>query len=142
MAEYKTQPTGADVAAYLDAVAPDARRRDAHRLNALFQEVTGWQPQMWGPSMVGYGCYDYTYESGRSGHSLATGFAPRKANLSIYIMPGYADFGSILEELGPHKMGKSCLYITRLDRVNEDALRRLIRAGLDDLAARWPVYPA
>lgn len=138
-ARNKTQATDADVAAFLDAVAPPVRRTDGLALDALFREVTGWTPQMWGPSLVGYGRYDYTYDSGRSGSMLATGFSPRKANLSIYIMPGYSEFGDILDRLGPHKLGKACLHVTRLERIDRDVLAELIRAGLDDLARRWPV---
>ncbi|GGD44498.1 DUF1801 domain-containing protein [Sinisalibacter lacisalsi] len=141
MNENKTRPTDAAVAEFLDAVAHPTRRADALALDALFRDVTGWQPKMWGPSIVGYGSYRYTYDSGRSGEMCATGFSPRKANLSIYIMPGYADFGDILAGLGKHRLGKSCLYINKLADIDTEVLRRLIRAGLDDLAARWPVAP-
>ena len=91
--------------------------------------------------MLGYGIYDYTYASGRSGQFLATGFSPRKSKLSIYIMPGYADFGHILNRIGKHTVGKSCLYLNRLDDADEAVLAELIRAGLGDLAKRWPVHP-
>ena len=137
----KTQPTDIDLDAYFDSVRPDARREDARRLDTIFQEVTGFAPRLWGTSIIGYGRYHYTYESGRSGDSLATGFAPRKANMVVYIMPGYADFTDILKDLGPHRLGKSCLYLGRLSGVDENALRRLIRAGLDDLANRWTIFP-
>ena len=141
MAGIKTTPTEIDPKAWLDTVEPDRRRREGHELDALFREVTGWQPRMWGTAIVGYGAYDYTYASGRSGRWLATGFSPRKAQLSIYIMPGYADFGEILGRLGPHKLGKSCLYITRLDQVDRVVLGELIRAGIADLTKIWPVTP-
>jgi Domain of unknown function (DU1801) len=91
--------------------------------------------------MVGFGRYEYRYDSGHGGDSLATGFSPRKAELSVYIMPGYADFSGILARLGPHRTGKSCLYVRRLAAVDEGVLRELIRAGLADLARRWPVHP-
>ena len=97
---------------------------------------------MCGPSIIGYGRYDYTYASGRSGSFLATGFAPRKANLSIHIMPGYQDYSEILSRLGKHKLGKSCLYVTRLSQIDMDVLAELIRAGLRDLDAIWKVHPA
>lgn len=142
MAENKTRPTGAAVDAFLDAVAPDRRRQEARELDALFREATGFAPVMWGDSMVGYGRYDYEYASGRSGSFLATGFSPRKAALSIYIMPGYTDFSAILERLGKHKLGKSCLYLTRLEDADPEVLTELIRAGLSDLARHWPVHPA
>ena len=141
MSGNKTVATSEDVQDFLRQVEPEGRRADGLRLNEIFQQVTGFAPRMWGPSIVGYGEYHYTYDSGREGDFLATGFSPRKANLSIYIMPGYADFGPILDRLGKHKMGKSCLYINKLADVDEDVLAELIRAGLADLDAKWPVKP-
>ncbi|MDJ0826814.1 MAG: DUF1801 domain-containing protein [Rhodobacter sp.] len=141
MAENKTKPTGADVGAFLEAVEPERRRLDGLRLDQIFREVTGWSPVMWGPSMVGYGRYHYIYKTGREGDALATGFSPRKAALSIYIMPGYADFGDLLARLGKHKHGKSCLYVNKLADIDEAVLRELIAAGLRDLATYWPVQP-
>lgn len=132
---------GDGIAGFLAAVEPEARRAEAARLDAIFREVTGWQPRMWGPSLVGYGRYAYTYDSGHSGVAMATGFAPRKTELVVYIMPGYADLGPVLAGLGPHRLGKSCLYLKRLAGINEDALRSLIRAGLEDLGRRWTVEP-
>lgn len=129
------------VAAYLNAVTPARRHSEAATLDALFREITGWAPRLWSGGMLGYGTYNYTYASGRSGRFLATGFAPRKARLSVYILPGYADFSDILAGLGKHKTGKSCLYINRLEDVDLAVLARLIRAGLDDLGQRWPVAP-
>lgn len=142
MAQNKTQPTTVDVDAFLSAVEPERRREDGQALNALFKRVTGWAPVMWGPSMIGYGSYHYRYDSGREGESLATGFSPRKSNLSIYIMPGYADYSAILDRLGKHKTGKSCLYVNRLSDVDLDVLGELIQAGLDDLGRKWPVRPS
>ncbi|MHA6325520.1 DUF1801 domain-containing protein [Roseivivax sp. CAU 1753] len=142
MTDNKTQPNDASVTAFLDRVTPERRRADGKRLDALFRDVTGWSPVMWGGTMIGYGTYDYTYDSGRSGRFLATGFSPRKAALSIYILPGYTDFSAILSRLGKHKTGKSCLYVNRLADIDEEVLAELIRAGLDDLATRWPVRPS
>ena len=142
MKEAVTRPTGASVEAFLDAAEPARRRDEGHRLDALFRRVTGFEPQMWGPSIVGYGRYDYRYASGHSGSFLATGFSPRKAQLVLYILPGYADFGPILDRLGPHKKGKSCLYLTALAKVDEGALEDLIHAGLEDLNKHWTVLPA
>ncbi len=139
--EAKTKSAPLDREAWLAGVEP-ARRTEAERLLTIFGEVTGFPPRLWGPSMVGFGRYAYRYESGHSGESLATGFSPRKAELSIYILPGYADFGPILARLGPHRTGKSCLYLRRLAAVDEGVLRELIRAGLLDLETRWEVHPA
>ena len=141
MAENKTKPTSTRVMEFLNAVEHPTRRDDAVALDAIFRQVTGFAPVMWGPSIVGYGRYHYVYDSGREGDFLATGFSPRKANLSIYIMPGYTDFGSILKRLGKHKKGKSCLYINKLADVDTDVLAELIRAGLQDLDKKWPVQP-
>ncbi len=141
MSGNKTVATNEDVQDFLRRVEPARRRADGLRLNEIFQEVTGFAPRMWGPSIVGYGAYHYVYDSGREGDSPATGFSPRKASLSIYIMPGYADFTEILGRLGKHKMGKSCLYINKLADVDEDVLAELIRAGLRDLDRKWPVQP-
>jgi hypothetical protein len=129
----KTRPTDADVTGFLTSVENETRRRDGLALDALFRRVTGWAPRMWGPTMVGYGQYHYHYATVREGDFLATGFSPRKANLSIYIMPGYRDYGAILKRLGKHKTGKSCLYINKLADVDAGVLEELIRAGLKDL---------
>ena len=142
MAQNKTQPTDTTPAAFIAAVEPASKRDDARVLDQLFREVTGFQPVMWGPSIIGYGRYHYRYDSGREGEFLATGFSPRKARHSIYIMPGYADFGPILDRLGKHKMGKSCLYVNKLADIDLDVLADLIRAGLADLAKSWPVQPS
>jgi len=142
MAENVTRPTGLSVEEFLASVDHDRRRREAFELDALFRRVTGWNPVMWGPSIVGYGSYHYRYESGREGESLATGFSPRKAKHSIYILPGYDDHGPILERLGKHSTGRSCLYVTRLDAIDLDVLAELIRAGLEELGRRWPVRPS
>jgi hypothetical protein len=140
-AENKTTVTPVDPADFIAAVEHPTRRADAEALDKLFRRVTGFQPCMWGPTIIGYGQYHYIYDSGREGDFLATGFSPRKANLSIYIMPGYADFGAILDRLGKHRIGKSCLYVNKLADIDLDVLEELIRAGLNDLGQRWPVEP-
>ena len=138
-ADNKTKPTEADVRAFLEAIEHPVRRADALVLDTMFRRVTGWQPRMWGPSIIGYGQYHYIYASGREGDGPATGFSAQKARLSLYIMPGYQDFGSILDRLGKHKKAKACLYINTLADVDMAMVEEIVRAGLDDLAARWPV---
>jgi Domain of unknown function (DU1801) len=142
MAETKTKPTQVTVDAFIAGVEPPQRQEDARALDAFFRRVTGWQPVMWGPTMVGYGSYAYRYETGHGGTALATGFSPRKAELSLYIMPGYQDYGAILDRLGKHRLGKACLYIRRLEDIDIDVLAELVRAGLDDLGKLWPVSPS
>ena len=121
----------------LSSIAPE-KQEEARRLDAIFREATGWQPKLWG-SMIGYGQYHYRYESGREGDSLATGFAMRAREISIYIMAGYTEFPEIAARLGPHKRGKACWYIKSVDHVDEAALKDLIRAGLIDLADKYEV---
>lgn len=140
MSGNKTAPTGASVEAFL-AAAPPVKAAEAVRLDALFRRATGLRPLMWGESIVGYGRYHYRYASGREGDFPATGFSPRKAAFSIYIMPGYQDYGAILSRLGKHKTGKSCLYVNKLADVDLDVLEELIRQGVKDLDAIWPVQP-
>lgn len=142
MSENKTQPEKLSVETFLASIEPEAKREEARQLDALFRKVTGFEPVMWGSSMVGYGRYHYRYESGHEGESLATGFSPRKAQHSIYVMPGYADFSAILARLGKHTTGKSCLYVKRLSDIDMDVLAELIAAGLKDLGAKWTVHPA
>ncbi|MEL7261479.1 MAG: DUF1801 domain-containing protein [Pseudomonadota bacterium] len=142
MADTKTQALARPFADWAASDVPEARRAETLALDALFREATGFAPQVWTGGIVGYGAYDYTYASGRTGTWMATGFAPRKARISVYIMPGYTDFSPILERLGPHSKGKSCLYITRLARIDTQVLAELVRAGLADLRATWPVRPA
>ena len=137
----KTVATDASVTDFLAAVEPETRRADAAALDALFREVTGFEPRMWGPAIVGYGRYHYVYKTGREGDFLATGFSPRAREFSIYIMPGYADFGDILDRLGKHKIGKSCLYVRRLSDIDMGVLKQLVRAGLKDLATHWDIRP-
>lgn len=139
MSANKTQPTTASVSTFLEGVAPARRQADALALDRLFREVSGFEPVMWGPSIIGYGAYHYVYGSGREGDFLATGFAPRKSALSLYIMPGYQDFGDLLDRLGKHKHGRACLYINKLTDVDQQVLAELIRAGLDGLGKIWPV---
>ena len=139
MAENKTQATTQSVSDFINAIAHPTRQADALALDKMFRQVTGWVPLMWGPSIIGYGSYHYTYNSGRSVDCLSTGGSPRKSNMSVYIMPGYADFSGILARLGKHKTGKSSLYLNKLDDVDMDVLADLVRAGLKDLNGKWPV---
>ena len=120
---------------------PTDKQDAALRLDAVFRAVTGWAPWPAGRNLIGYGRYAYRYESGRTGESFATGFAMRAKDVALHIMPGYQDFPEIAARLGPHRRGKACWYIRDPSAVNEAALRDLIRAGLDDLAAQWPVEP-
>ena len=134
--------TGISVAEFLAQVPDGQRRGDAYRLCALMQEITGEPPAMWGTSIVGFGSYHYRYASGREGDSALASFSPRGQHLAIYLVGEFTDrHRSALARLGPHKTGKGCLYVKRLDDVDSDALRELIdrsvrvRKGIDRAAS-------
>ena len=130
MAENKTQVTEVGPATFIASVEHPTRRTDAEYLLAMMRRVTGCEPQMWGPSIVGFGRYHYRYESGREGDFMITGFSPRKANLVVYVLPGYDDISDDLAELGKHKIGKSCLYINKLADVDLTVLERIVTEGV------------
>ena len=135
MAENKTQKTGASVDEFLALVENRTRREDGFRLLQMMQEVTGLEPEMWGPSMVGFGDYHYRYESGREGDIFLTGFSPRKQSLSLYIMAGFDAYEGLLSRLGKHRMGASCLYINKLADVDMDVLRELVLQSFEHARA-------
>ena len=139
MAELKTKETGASVDEYLAGVENERRRRDALVVKEIMERVTGWQPKMWGPSIVGFGRYHYKYDSGREGDYLVTGFSPRKRSLTVYIMPGFAGFSELMERLGKHKTGRSCVYINKLEDVDLAILEELIRGGVDYMRETYGV---
>lgn len=138
MADAKTRP-GGDPAAFIAGIGDERRRAEAAALDAMFRRVTGREPVLWGGTMLGYGRYAYTYASGHSGEAFATGFSPRKAELSLYVLPSEEDAGPLLARLGRHRAGKACLSVRRLADVDMGVLEELVRLGLRDLGSRWPV---
>jgi len=142
--ENKTKATGVNPSDFVAAVEPEKKRADAQTLLAFFNRVTGLEPMMWGPSMIGYGRYHYKYETGREGEFFLTGFSPRKANLSIYVMPGYryGEMEDLLARLGKHKLGKSCLYINKLADVDMDVLEQIVRNGLAYMYENYQTWDA
>lgn len=134
----KTVATKQSVSAFLNAIEDPNKRKDAKAVAKIMKELSGEKPKMWGSSIVGYGQYHYVYDSGREGDFMRTGFSPRKQNLTLYIMGGFANYDRLLEKLGPHKTGKSCLYVKRLSDVNEKVLRQLISKSLSYMAKKYP----
>ncbi len=130
MAENKNQPTTHSVTAYLDSVDHDKRRADAYKLLELFNRIMPEPAIMWGDSLVGYGSYYYKYDSGREGDFFLTGFAPRKQNLSVYIMPGFEPFQDLIKKLGKVKTSVSCLYINKLEDIDLAILEKLIKKSV------------
>ena len=127
----KMQPSGTDVEAFLEAVPNEQRGADARELSALLSEITGEPPVLWASGIVGFGTYHYRYDSGREGDAPVAGFAPRSAHLVIYLVGGFTDrHEGLLERLGPHKTGKSCLYVKRLADIDLDVLRTLVTRSM------------
>ena len=134
MAELKTKKNEASVEAYLNSVENKKRRQDSFTVLELMREVTGEEPKMWGTSIIGFGEYHYKYASGREGDWMAVGFAPRKQNLTLYLMDGFTNYETLMAKLGKHKTGKSCLYINKLEDVNMEVLRELIKQSVEYIA--------
>ena len=138
MAKIKTKPTGASVDAYLASRASPEQLADCKRIMAMCKRITKQQPKMWGPSMVGYGSYSYTYESGHSGESCPAAFAVRGRNLVVYILAESSEQRERLAKLGKHSMGKSCLYFRRLADLDVTILEALIAGSVAEVKRRYP----
>lgn len=144
MAKYeaKTKATEVSVADFIAALPEPRRRDEAAALDALHRHVTGLEPKMWGPTMIGYGSYRYKYASGHEGEAMRGGFSPRKAALTVYLMGQYEDrqpaSDALFARLGKHKMTKSCLYIAKLADVDPEALEGLVRLSWELMNARYP----
>lgn len=144
----KTVPTAVSVEGYIAAVDNDVRRKDAETLLRLFEKITGWKARMWGPSIIGFGSYTYTYDSGHSGDMCITGFSPRSAAISIYggLYPDQPEAQAILKTLGKHRASKACVYITKLADVDMAVLEKYLRAGVASMKKKakekgWPLGP-
>lgn len=133
MAELKTKRNKGDVEAFLNGVADEKKRQDSFTILELMKKVTGEKPEMWGDSIVGFGSYHYKYASGREGNWFLTGFAPRKQNLTLYIMAGFKEYDQLLGNLGKHSTGKSCLYIKKIEDVDMDTLEELVQRSVEHM---------
>lgn len=138
MAENKTKENDASVQEFLEKVEPEKKKDDALAILELMQEVTGAEPKMWGASIVGFGSYHYKYESGREGDFCRMAFSPRKRNISLYVMDGLHNYEDLLDSLGKHKIGKSCLYINKLADVDQDVLRELLERSIANMKELYP----
>lgn len=139
MSGNKTVETDGDVDAFLDGVEDETRRRDCRQVLAMMKRVTGKEPKMWGDSIVGFDRYHYKYDSGREGDFFITGFSPRKAALTIYIMPGYGMVEKKdMKALGKVRTGKSCLYVNRLADIDVDLLETIVAKSVAWMRAKYP----
>lgn len=132
MAELKTKQNDASVMDFLNSVENDKRRADGLEMNRIMTEVTGEEPKMWGPSIVGYGNCTLKYETGRELEWMQVGFSPRKQALTLYVLSGSKKQEELLAKLGKFKTGKGCLYINKLEDVNTNVLRELITTSLTE----------
>jgi hypothetical protein len=137
MAELKTKLNDASVEKFL-ANVDDNRRQDCDAIMALMYKVTKSPPKMWGASIIGFGQYTYKYASGREGDWPLVGFSPRKQNLTLYIMAGFAEYDDLLAALGKHTTGKSCLYIKQLSDIDMKVLEKLVKASTKLMKAKYP----
>jgi hypothetical protein len=134
VAELKTKPTDESVEKFLNAISDAEKRQDCFTIAKIMQEITGSKPKMWGASIVGFGTYHYKYASGREGDWMLTGFAPRKQDLTLYVMEGFEKHGDLRKQLGKHRVGRSCLYIKRLSDIHLPTLKKLIQASVKHMS--------
>lgn len=137
MAELKTRPTKASVSAFINSIEDKQKRADARKVASMMRRATGSRARMWGESIVGYGSYSYTNTQGKDFEWMLTGFSPRKTALTIYVMPGFSGYDSLMSRLGKYKTGKSCLYVKRLSDVNEKVLEQLIGRSVQTMRKKY-----
>ena len=129
-AELKTKLNEASVEDFINAIEDESTRNDCRKIAELMQKATNTEPKMWGASIVGFGSYQYKYETGREGEWFPIGFSPRKQNLTLYASCGWEKFPDLLKSLGKHKLGKSCLYIKKLSDIDLEVLEKMIKEAI------------
>lgn len=137
----KTQPSSRSPEDFINDIDHERKRREGFELLEMFREETGTEPVLWGPSIIGYGCYHYKYDSGREGDFMRVGFSPRKSRHSIYLTCKPLDYDDLLAQLGKYKTGASCLYINKLADINKDVLRTMIRRSWEKMKKEYPEDP-
>lgn len=142
LAELKTKPTRASVNDFLNTIEDQQRRKDCKSVMKLMAEITDAKPEMWGPSIIGFGRYLYKYDSGREAEWMMTGFSPRKSDLTLYIMGGFDQHPELMEKLGKYRTGKACLYIKKLDDIDLAVLRKLVAKSVSSMAKNRIDKPA
>lgn len=138
MSGAKLVPTDKSVIEFIESVENPKKKEDAYRLLKIFQETSGFEPKMWGSSIIGFGSYHYKYASGREGDAPLVGFSPRKAKISLYLFGDEDERGKLLENFGKHTLGKGCVYMNKLDDVDEEVLKDLIRYSMNYLLQMYP----
>ncbi|MGK7389652.1 MAG: DUF1801 domain-containing protein [Candidatus Cyclobacteriaceae bacterium M2_1C_046] len=137
MADLKTKPNDEDIEKFIESVDDLQKKKDAYAVMQMMRNISGEDPKLWGNSMVGFGSYHYKYESGREGDWFLTGFSPRKNALTLYIMAGFEQYENLLEKLGKYKTGKSCLYVKKLEDIDQEVLKELIKLSVEHMRSRY-----
>lgn len=139
MAEIKTKLTNADVHEFINSFADtEQKRKDSYELLTLMQDLTGYEPKMWGSSMIGFGSYHYKSDRSRQeGDWPLVGFSPRKAAISLYVYTASAQHEHLLQKLGKFKMGKACIYIKKLSDIDQNELKNLIKETINFLRSKY-----
>lgn len=133
MAKIKTVATSADVVEFIASAEPEQRKKDGLRLLEILRKNTGFEPCMWGPSIIGFGSYHYKYETGHEGDMPLVGFSPRKSALVLYLAEDFKDRAGLLAKLGKHKAGKACIYISKLDDIDSSVLLQLVKSSMEEI---------
>ncbi len=138
-ADMKTKPTAVSVKDFIAKVDNPVRRKDAETALSMYKSITGAEPKMWGPTIVGFGSYHYKYESGREGDMCAAGFSPRGAAMVFYVMGGAPEDDPLFKRLGKYKIGKSCLYVNKLSDVDVGVLGQIIAKSWAYMKKTYPM---
>jgi len=133
MADIKTKKTSQSVDAFLTSIVDEKKRQDSYVILDLIKEASGAEPKMWGDSIVGFGDYHYKYATGRENDWFYAGFSPRKQNITLYLATGFDQFSDLMQKLGRYKTGKACLYIQRIEDINQDVLKELVRRSIQTM---------
>ncbi|HEX2548610.1 MAG TPA: DUF1801 domain-containing protein [Gammaproteobacteria bacterium] len=138
MAKNKTTETNKDVTEFIEKVSNETKRDDSFRLIEIFKSITGFDPKMWGPTIIGFGSYHYKYASGHEGDAPITGFSPRKDSIVIYLHPVFPKRDELLKKLGKHKVGKACVYFKKLDDIDVAVMEKMIAASIQENRKEYP----
>ncbi|MCI1267440.1 MAG: DUF1801 domain-containing protein [Saprospiraceae bacterium] len=141
MATNKTSETNNSVIEFINSfVDNEQKRKDSYELIEFMQSLTGFEPKMWGPSIIGFGSYHYKYKSGHEGDAPLIGFSPRKAAISLYVYSGLPEHEYLLNDLGTFKMGKVCIYINKLSDIDHGALKKLINESVQYIRSKYNTW--
>ncbi|MET1013804.1 MAG: DUF1801 domain-containing protein [Paenisporosarcina sp.] len=138
MYETKTKETNNSVIEFIEAVENPKKREDAYKLLDIFTETSGYEAKMWGPSIIGFGSYHYKYATGHEGDAPLVGFSPRKAKISLYFATGDTKRDELLKDFGKHTSGKACVYVNKVEDIDVQVLKELIKQSITFLQDLYP----